>query len=105
MIHRSFSKIEERSPFIPPYDLLDEVERNNYIGEEIDALMPAKGLFDGEQAIWSASFNALRLVDITTSAPFGAKVVAMLATVRTIFTGHSASMSGPSLMLGMTLSS
>jgi len=95
MIHRSSRKTEVDSPFIAPYALLGEDEKNNFIGQEIDALMPAEGLSGGEQDIWRSSFNALRLADVATEAPFGGKVIAMLATVRTIFTGHSASMSGP----------
>jgi len=94
-MYHSTSKTKKDSLFIPPYNLLDEAEKNDFIGHEIDALMPVGGLSDGEQDIWRTSFNALRLVDVATVAPFGGKVIAMLATIQTIFTGHSASMSGP----------
>ena len=57
--------------------------------------MPAEGLSNLEQDIWRTAFNTFRLADVATEAPFGGKVIAMLATVQTIFTGHSASMSGP----------
>jgi hypothetical protein len=95
MIHGSPRKTEGNSLFIPPYDLLNEDEKNDFIRQETSALMPAEGLSDFEQDIWRASFNELRLADVAIAAPFGGKVIATLATIQTIFTGHSASMSGP----------
>jgi hypothetical protein len=95
MIYRSLHKTEGDYLFIPPYGLLNETEKDNFMRQEIDALMPIEGLSDVEQDIWRKAFNTLRLADIATEAPFGGKVIAMLATVQTIFIGHSASMSGP----------
>lgn len=75
---------------------MEQDEKNKIIGKELVDFMP-QGLSDDEKAIWRTCFNALRLADFATSVPLGGEMVATLATIQTIFAGHCASMSGPTL--------
>jgi hypothetical protein len=73
---------------------MDQNEKNSVISSELDTLMP-KGLSDEERGMWRMCFNALRLADFATAHPSEGEIIAMFATIQTIFAGHCTAMSGP----------
>jgi hypothetical protein len=75
---------------------MNQEERNEIIKKEMDTLIPAN-LTEDERGVWRMCFNALRLADFASSHPSGGEIIAMFATIQTLFAGHCTSMSGPVL--------
>ena len=75
---------------------MNQEEKNQVILKELSELIP-NNLSSEEKSIWRMCFNALRLADFATANPSDGKIIAMFATIQTIFAGHCASMSGPVL--------
>ena len=75
---------------------INQEEQNLIIEKELKELAP-KNLTQKEKNIWRMCFNALRLSDLTNNDPSGSDIIAMFATIQTIFSEQCTSMSGPTL--------
>ncbi len=60
---------------------------NDKVRGEMDTLRPAD-LSEQEQGVWLASFNAIRLADLSKGELLGAEVVAMQATAQALLSAH-----------------